>query len=383
MRLRSILSVDDNQEDVPSAPPAAEKQKPDVEEASCCCTCRSITPDYATSKWGSVEVRKNSFNLPVKSRWVTVVYAMLLAVAIILIPVQNRTGLAQNTRRLQTPLTQTVGIWTPVSIATNPLPFLGADMTLNGKCGIYNGANTSDGGYYLQTVVLSHSTLDSRYLVLGCLVSAFLFQLFGTLRPDWYEANLSKGGLQFGPFFERSVSVSLMMVAMSAQVGITDVFTLLNVMINAWASMLFSFFAEVLFEQHVGCISLWERGDFNYHGIAMAASWVTLTIAMCTLYSKIAIVDSCFNVVRNTVPVSLAVSVVYIELLLIGLILFLQTLSLYFKPKPVGPSNASCTTENFNIRITYTYRLEYMYLVLDLLSKFSFCFLLYTDSLVY
>lgn len=358
-------------------------------EYCCCPPPRAVN---FNTRWSAEDIKRYSLNLPMKSRWVTVLYFMLLVAASILIPVQNRTW-AHDTRRLQTPLTQTAGIWTPVAASMKPQPFLGTDMVLNDRCSVFNAANASDGGYYIQSVTLEHSMLDSRYLVLGSLVSAFLFQLLGAFRADWYAENLNLGRMQYGPFFERSISLPLMMVAMCAQLGITDLFSLLNVMTLTWASMVFSFCAEVLFECRGGHLKLWEHGHFEFYSFAMGGAWTTLVMAMCTLYSKIGIADSCFIVNRNTLPGSLTVSVVYVEMLLMGVMLLLQTLSLRFKPSPPpsGPMSLDAAKEEdkerppqeYNTRVQYTYRLEYMFLAIDVLSKLVFCFLLYSQSMIH
>ena len=70
---------------------------------------------------------------------------------------------------------------------------------------------------------------------------------------------------------------------------------------------------------------------------------------------------------------------------LLGLLLFYQSISIYFKPAPVNVAGDITETQRtlMNTRVVYTYRLEYASMLIDLLCKFSFCFLLYTDSLVY
>jgi hypothetical protein len=173
-----------------------------------------------------------------------------------------------------------------------------------------------------------------------------------------------------------------MMVAMCAQMGITDLWTMLNIMFNTWASMLFCFFAEVLFQEdrpEHGSLTLWDDGKMHYHAIAMVAAWVTLAVAISGLYSHIAIVDSCFNVVQVDLITQINTSVVYVELALFAFMLLVQSLSQYFKAKP---SKATNNATVFNERIIYTIYLEYAYLVLDFLSKATFCVLIYTNSLL-
>lgn len=317
------------------------------------------------------------------NRWcfrVSYIYAALLITAIVFIPLQNKTTLTKNNRKLQTPLTQTVGVWAPSSLAQRSAGIsFGGNLFLSGHCPIYDGVNFTDSNTFIRPVTLAYSSLDSRYIVLGCLISAFVFQLFGSFKEEWYVESLRRGNNHLGSFIERSFSVSIMMVAMCAQMGMTDLWTLLNIMFNTWAAMLFCFFAEVLFQEEHGSLALWDDGRVHYHAIAMVAAWLTLSIAVCGLYSHIAIVDTCFSVVQTDVISQITTSVVYIELFLLAGMLFFQTLSQYFKAKPGKAENNPAI---YNERIIYTIYLEYAYLWLDLLSKVTFCVLIYTDSLL-
>lgn len=369
MRLRGLFVGSENKKDEGGAPELNPDDSDDYNDG---------TARLDESK--IVEASRYIYTLPQWAWRFAVLHGLLLMAAIIILPIQNKTSGLSNTRRLQTPLTKSVGVWTPVGVVPRyPPSFAAADLVLSNRCSIYSAPNATESAYYVQPVTFSYSSLDSRYLILGCLISTFVFQVLSVTRDDWYEHTFKNGQLQLCPFVERTFSIPMMMMAMCAQMGITDLWTLMCVMMNAWAGMLFSFFAEVMFEHDAGGLRITHHNTVEFHAIAMFGAWATIAITLSTLYSHIGMVDSCFDVTSSQLPANLATAVVYVEMVIICIQLFLQSLSLFFKPM----SKRATFGRNFNARIRYTYQLEYTNLILDFLAKFTFCFLLFAHTLIY
>lgn len=317
-------------------------------------------------------------------QWVfrlSIVYLILLVILAILLPLQNRNSVVTNNRMLVTPLTQNVGVWTPSSLAkpVSAGPF-GSDLSFAAtQCPVYDGINFTDSGYFVRPVTLSYSSFDGRYMVLISLISATVFGMLGSFKEDWYYAPLYEGNNHAYIYFERSVSISVMMVTMCAQMGVTDIWTILNVLANTWVGIMLCFFAEVLFREEQGRLALWEDGCLHYHAIAIVAAWLALAVSFCTVYSHIALLDRCFNVNSTTYISRVLVAIVYIELVLVGGMLFVQTASQYFKRKP---SKVVGNVIAIRERTVFTVRVEAVQLALDFMSKIVFCVMVFTNSLV-
>jgi hypothetical protein len=310
------------------------------------------------------------------------VYLSLFVVLLSLMMSQNYTGL-KDSRHLKTALTQTAGLWTSVEAAPIGSVGISGNFTLTGACSLFsNGAGFAKSDVYIQPVVFSLGTLDARYLVLGVLASATVFQFFMVYSDKLFYGPLRLGNNHIGSYLERTISIPLVVVALSAQAGLTDVWVILGLALNTWGCVMFSFFAEVLFQGDGGALSfafnLWMKDDdgevpysdgvAHYHSISIFAAWCLFVVVFSTIQSNFAVVNGCFAS-SLVIPQSMFV-VIYMEMALFFMILLCQTISLTFKFR-------STKGEKIFERIIFSVRVEYCLLALDFSVKLFLFVLLF------
>ena len=321
------------------------------------------------------------------------IYLSLFGLVLCLMMLQNYAGLEDN-RHLKTALTQTAGLWTSIDSPPRGSVSISGDFTLTGSCSLFsNGAGFAKSDVYLQPVVFSVGTLDSRYIVLGVLASATIFQFFMVFNEKLFYGPLRMGNNHFGSYLERTISIPLVVAALSAQSGLTDLWVVVGLMLNTWGCVLFSFFAEVLFQGDCGALSfaftlwatdeaeedsnvsginLYSNGIAHYHSISIFAAWGLFAVVFSTIQSNFSVVSGCF-----TSPLVLSgsmIAVVYVEMGIFFMILLCQTISLMFKLKP---TKAKGDKDKIIRRVRFSVRVEYFLLVLDFLVKFVLCILFF------
>jgi hypothetical protein len=286
----------------------------------------------------------------------TYIYGLILVLISTFMIIQDFTTLnPRNTFKLKTALTETAAGWVssdsfPVGIRPQVLNGFGT----SGSCSLFNGVNYTSSGMYVQSVSFFFSHLDALVLVLSIMVFCFLSHFVIVFKELSYYSPFKTGNGHIGVYIERSVSVPLIFMILCAQAGITDVWTLSSLLTNAWGSMLFSFFAEVLFQGDGGFLDVsfykiardderadtnsgggcrfWADGVAHYHAIAMFASCVHYVMVVLILFSNRRISDSCLRSV-SSLPWYIVLSIIVMTVIY-GLILVVQTLTMVLKLKP-------------------------------------------------
>jgi hypothetical protein len=255
--------------------------------------------------------------------------------------------------------------------------------------------------------------VNSRYLLLSALAFGFLFQVATVIDRKTYYEPFTVGNSHITGYLERSISMPLFVVVLLMQIGMHDVWTVISLMFNAWGAMLFSFFAEVLFQgdggfitigynrfRHVasadtvkdgGGFQLYRDGNVHYHALAMLFAVANYILVAGGLIYNTLLTHSCLS----TQPV-LASSVafpVYATVGLYGLLLIAQSFTAYIKDKPStikqeramriamwkGAYNEASPTDDqkrdlesgIKNRVSYAYWLEFVYGLLDMFIKFA------------
>lgn len=337
------------------------------------------------------------------------IYGVILVLEAIFIVLQDYTSVGpRNTFKLKTSLTETASVW--VSSSAYPLgirsPVLNG-FSISGSCSFFNGVNYTTSGSYVQPVSFFYSNLDARMLVLSIMVVCFVSHFMMVFREQGYYSPFKAGNGHIGVYVERSISMPLIFLILATQAGITDVWTLFSLLINAWGSTLFSFFAEVLFQGDGGFLDvsfykvfrdddradtntgggyrLYNDGVAHYHAISMFAACSQYIIVVLALFSNRRVSSSCLQSTAD-LPWYIMFSIIALTAIH-GLVLILQTLVAVLKIKPstlriylTESENALHTapeiqyyvnayTEGKQQRMIIAMWLEFAFIILDCLSK--------------
>jgi hypothetical protein len=300
------------------------------------------------------------------------------------------------------PLTQTATVWVPFVNGTVP------PNDLTDSCKTFVGSDFYGSGAYPRQIIFEFRPLRGRFLVLASLLCGFLFQLVNCIDEEGYYEPFTVGNSHITGYLERSISMPLFVMVLLTQIGISDVLTIVGLVFNAWAAMLFSFFAEILFQgdggflligqpvsantvENGGGFYLYKRGIVHYHALAMLFSLGQFGVVVWGLLFNGILVHECLP---SQPALSRSVSwVLYAIPALYGLGLGGQALISYIKKKPStvkqdrtemiarwrekGDYTGGLFNENQNKelrkgaedRAKYALFLEFYYIILDLFIK--------------
>jgi len=319
------------------------------------------------------------------------------------------TGRVNDEYRLKNPLTHTAMVWTPYSDEGTPSNPLLEQAT----CKSYVSRDFHKPDAFVQEATFLYSTIHSRWLITSAVGFGFLFQLVTVMDKTKYYEPFTVGNTHVTGYLERSISMPLFVVVLLLQVGMHDVWTILSLMFNAWGSMLFCFFAEILFQgdggflpigdtvkrllpnvaadsvRNGGGIALWRDGNVHYHALAMLIAIANYVLVSGGLIYNTILINSCIAS-QPKLPTVVALSI-YAIVVLYGLLLLAQTFVAYIKDKPCtveadkaaliaswgAQYNAASPTDDqmkalnkgLNNRTDYALHLEFVYGLLDLLIK--------------
>jgi hypothetical protein len=254
---------------------------------------------------------------------------------------------------LRHPLTKTAVIWLPPTNAS-----VVSNVVGGGSCNLFSSRKFFGQRDYTQSMVFDYPDgMPVRYPLAAILLVGFLFQLSTLYSQKMYLEPFSVGNSHITSFLERSISFPLFVVVLAVKVGISDVMAVLGLMFSAWAAMLFSFLAEILFQgdggflafgpghsdryisgdtvKHSGGYWAWTDGNIHYHALSLFFSLANFGFVCTGLLHNFFLTDFCFDVkpiIPDAVkPVKL---LVYSTLVLYGLILVGQVFVGHMKPKP-------------------------------------------------
>ena len=268
--------------------------------------------------------------------------------------------------RIINPISQTVGAWVERNDSIGGAPNTGAFLDQD-KCPLMDARRARVEDFFVQPVSLHYGTIDTRWVIVFFHALSCVFQIVSALPKDAYMKQLNDGKAELSHFVEYSFSASLMMLAMCAQLGVTDLSILLGVFCNTWACMVFGLLAEVFSESntievlHVSIPMMGEK-KLPYHWIAHLAGWVTLIFAFVCMASNLELYERCRGSDSRDVPwfVWWIVAGESIAFMSFG---FVQFFSFLYKPH--FTSGEPPKREH----ILWAYRCEYCYIWLSLIAK--------------
>ena len=201
----------------------------------------------------------------------------------------------QPVQGIVTPTTKTIGWWMPASVVSAVPPGL--------SCPLAIAPLARNASFVVQPIVLGGmGSIDGRTLIVCFHVLSFLFQASTAIQDDYYH-QAPEGIIvySFSHFVEYSLSAPLMVIAMCAQFGITDVFLLTAVAVNCWACMIFGLLAEQMFYTdskfsiHLSAGRKARQIFIEIHSylIAHLAGWVTLASVIIIAVSNLATFNAC------------------------------------------------------------------------------------------
>ena len=203
--------------------------------------------------------------------------------------------------RLRSHATKQFGLWTPANSnpnSTDPVtsPFIHTDL-----CPLAENIVARDHDFRIEQVVLDVGEMDVRIMITVFHALSAVFQFFNTWDEKNYYAVLDAGKTHISHYVEYSISASIMLIAICTQLGVTDVYLILNIASNCWACMVFGVFAELMFEASVDTVTvdvyIFKR-NLSPHWMAHIAGWVTLTAAMAGALSNLATNNYCMDTGR-------------------------------------------------------------------------------------
>ena len=249
-------------------------------------------------------------------------------------------------RSLKTITTKTVTGWVGIN-ASHVMPVKdlgfnslhpGQTMTISDKCNIPGDYASRSSSFNTRAFSFEVGELDIRWMMFGFFTLSFIFQAYGSWSMECYIRPLLEGNARRSHLVEYSFSASLMMMAMCAQVGVTDVHVLSNVFSNTWACMIFGLLSDVLSETEIegvfsGIQIKVPMTTLQYHlpykWIAHLAGWFTLMIAGSVMVSNIETFRTCFDGI--SIPDEI-IAAIFFELVLFFLFGFVQVYTLISKP---------------------------------------------------
>jgi hypothetical protein len=294
---------------------------------------------------------RSFFHIQTFALWTCLFNAALFVVAIIATGVYE-SGSVTERFALRTPVTKTAVIWAPHSNASvMPQRVAGA------QCDLFDSRGFFGPKEYMQFVVFEYDTLPARYPLTFILFVGALFQFVSRFSVTLYMEPFMVGNSHITSFLERSISFPLFVLVLAAKSGISDLMLLLGLVFSAWSAMLFSFFAEVLFQgdggflaigpglaRHLrsgdtvrrdGGIWVWRDGNFHYHALGMFFALANFAFVCVGLLHNFYLESECFaGPLASPTAVLPVKALIYCTLALYGLILLGQVFTAYMKPKP-------------------------------------------------
>jgi len=288
------------------------------------------------------------FHLQTFALWSTALNFALFATAMITSGLYE-SGTFTERYDLRTPVTKTAIAWVPHANVTVASKVWGTTT-----CDLFDSRDFFGQRDYMQFVTFKYDTLPARYPLTFLLFVGFVFQLATRFSIALYLEPFSVGNSHITGFLERSITFPLFVAVLASKAGVSDLLLLLGIVFSAWSCMLFSFFAEVLFQGDGGFLAIgpgkkregdtvkrdggiwvWPDGNIHYHALSLGFALVNFVFVCIGLLHNFYISDACFAG-HPGLPVSVQpIKVfVYCTLTLYGLILIGQMFMAYLKPKP-------------------------------------------------
>lgn len=288
--------------------------------------------------------------------------------------------------RLKTPITKNIGVWTNATEKSYiDTSYLQKRLELN-ECPLAEAVSAKDSAYDVQQFVLdAKGQIDTRVLIIVFHLLSFLFQSFTALGDQYYD-ELEQGRTNLSHFLEYSITASLMLIAMAAQFGITDVFLIISIAANCTGCMLFGLMAEFLFYQDSEFrlfTSVYHKDGtakqkdstekqgarFKGHWLAHFAGWFLLGIALISACSNLISIQTC-AASKDAKPPDFVQWIVGTEIFFFSCFGFVQLASFLTRENVIDQDTERAKQQRqSNKEIAQT--TEFFYILLSILSKLS------------
>jgi hypothetical protein len=293
-----------------------------------------------------------------------------------------------NPTRLVTPLTRTIGLWVNDDMdVKSPDIQLGNSIQLSAGCGLINPWNATQASYRVVPLILSFGDLDTRILVLIFYAMSGFFQFVGSFDGVEYYRPLREGHNHISHFVEYSISASVLVLGISAQLGVTDFFTLVGIVSNTWSCMIFGLLAELLNQDRVdgdeavgGTVTiLWFR--LPHYVIAHLAGWVCMISALASAGSNLINYETCISKKNGDTFWIIGQVAAYFELVLFISFGAVQSVSLMGKPYKPLARDPDCDDIMYE-RVWWSSVIEFTFMMLSLTAKVGLGVMVYAANLI-
>ena len=136
--------------------------------------------------------------------------------------------------RLVTPITATIGAWIPSTVDLTGNGASDAYVSNTMSCPLHMPHSRVGETFYVKQYAIDVGEVDTRALIIMFHFLSFLVQYLSAYYKTLYEDELKGGRVHVSHYFEYSISASIMMIAVCAQLGVTDVFLIINVVMNCF-----------------------------------------------------------------------------------------------------------------------------------------------------
>jgi hypothetical protein len=310
--------------------------------------------------------RRYCFGMSIRGfcRCIACFHLVLCITYIALLFAQEMNGLVP---RMVTPVTQSFGLFmNKTEIENRPAAKHNASNFehLTDSCQLADARNSRSPKYVVETLTMDYGELDTRITIILFHFLSFLFQFLNSWDETAYMSVLKKGNGNVSHFIEYSISASLMIISICAQLGVTDIFIIVNVFGNSWACMMFGFFAEIFYDESPSSGVSFHMKGVEYHitnfWIAHVAGWISLAFAMSAVYSNLGLVILCTDM-PSKVP-GFVWAMVAVESFLFLCFGFVQLFEFIYKP-------FTSDDKNYKLRVKWALRTEYIYITLSASAK--------------
>ena len=210
---------------------------------------------------------------------------------------QNPDGLL--TSRMGTPLTRTVGLWVSQGVARNhsydDLVF-GSGVSVSGNCEVFRNTTQYYSTMYVRPVTLAVKGLylDSGLLITIYMGISMLVYFYMLLDLAYFYRDLNRGRYAVGSYAEQALTIPFMLLVLCAQMGITDIGTVLCVVCCSYTSVVFRCIAEEL-QFTDTMLVYWKHAQFYFFEISHFTGLMSLVFAFVPMFLSLNTLGVCFK----------------------------------------------------------------------------------------
>jgi hypothetical protein len=286
------------------------------------------------------------------------------------------------TSRLQTPITNMLSIWTQPPAQATPTSINSGSVLVNTQACPVAGHNVSYSKYITQHIVLDYGPLPSEYIMMGAFLVSGLAQFVVSFHESSYYDRLKRGKNHYYKYMELSLSGPLLVLVVCSQLGVTNMVLLFNVVGSTWASFVFFLISEIILDDQSPGYLKWDicaDVKFRYYGIAQFAGDVMLVFSLLVVISNATLYKLCINAnPKDNFQVygQVMAGVISGSFLIVALS---QIASLFLK-EDGADAEADQNKKDVNVNLSVT--IEFIYILINFLTKGGICILLYSSNLL-